>query len=67
MSEPTPIIDEMRLMLAMARQDFRERAAPLIDDDETRAMVDSLATAVGEVSADDAFEALQRWKAERRR
>jgi hypothetical protein len=55
-----------RGMYAEARVRFREMAAPLVTDDETRVFVESLTQAIGEVSPDEAYAALVRWKAERR-
>jgi hypothetical protein len=55
----------MRGMYAGARIRFRELAAPHIDNAETAATADALAGAVGEVSPEDALEALIQWKQER--
>ena len=62
---PNDYIMLMRAMYADARICFREMAEPLIDGPDTQEFVDSLALAIGEVSPDEAVEALRRWKVEK--
>lgn len=63
MTANSPEIVEMRTLIEDARKVFRARARAVLFDAYQRA--DSLSSAIGEVSVDDAFDAWVRELAER--
>ncbi len=58
-------IETARTLYANARQDFLERAHPYLLDEKLREFADALVKAIGEISADEAIEALRKMAIER--